>query len=70
MNVSITDLKMNAGKYISMAEEQDIFVTRNGKRVAKISSTKQDRQSAMDSLLGILPEDFDEDAARMERLTK
>ena len=32
--ISVSDLKVNAGKYVSMAQEQDILITKNGKVVA------------------------------------
>lgn len=34
MQVSVSELKANVGKYIDLAEMQDIFITKNGKQVA------------------------------------
>ena len=39
MQISLTELKTNTGKYIALAEEQDIYITRNGKRAARLRET-------------------------------
>ena len=70
MQVSISELKINLGKYIDMAEEEDIYITKNGKVVAKIVSTKIDQVAAIESLFGIIPNDVDMEAARLERIMK
>ena len=36
-----TEFKSNIGKYLALVDDQDIFNTKNGKSVAKLSSTKQ-----------------------------
>ena len=70
MQVSISELKTNIGKYINLAETQDIFITRNGKPAAKLTSAKIDKVALMESLFGIIPSDFDLDEARLERILK
>lgn len=68
MQVSLSELKSNIGKYVALADEQDVFITKNGKRVARITSAKPDKIAAAKSLFGILPDGVDLDAARAERL--
>ncbi len=68
MQISISELKTHTGKYVEMAEEEDVFVTKNGRRVAKITSAKPDKVAAAKSLFGILPADVDPDLVRTERL--
>lgn len=68
MQVSVSELKTNIGKYIDLAEKQDIFITKNGKQVAKIVSTKIDKVAAMKSVFGAIPPDADIDKAKAERL--
>lgn len=68
MQVSISELKINIGKYIELAEGQDIFITKNGKQVAKIVSTKIDKVSAMKSIFGAIPPAADLNRAKAERL--
>ena len=43
MSITATELKSNLGKYLMLAATEDIFVTKNGKVVAKISNPYQDR---------------------------
>lgn len=43
MSITATELKINLGKYLMLAEAEDIYITRNGKVVAKLSNPYQDR---------------------------
>lgn len=36
MNVSLSDLKVNVGRYVDLAETEDVVITKYGKPVAKI----------------------------------
>jgi len=69
MTVSVSELKNNAGRYITLADKQDVFITRNGKQVAKIVSTRIDRVAAMKSIFGVIPPDADLELAKWERLS-
>jgi prevent-host-death family protein len=62
MQVALSELKTNVGKYVDLADKQDIYITRNGKRVAKIVGTNRDRVADMKSLFGIakLPKEYDD----------
>ena len=53
MVITATELKSNMGKYLDTAELEDIYVTRKGKVVAKISSPAQDKLAILDKLVGI-----------------
>jgi len=68
MSITATELKINLGKYLMLAETEDIYITRNGKVVAKLSNPYQDRVDVAKSLFGILPEDMTLEEAREERL--
>lgn len=68
MLISLSELKTNPGKYVAMVDRQDIYITKNGKRIAKLVSTKSDKIVSARSLFGILPDNADLDAAREERL--
>ncbi len=72
MSITATELKENLGKYLALASTEDIYVTKNGRAIAKISSPHQDRVEAMKSIFGIIPADqrISPDEARYERLTK
>ncbi len=38
MIVTATEFKTNLGKYLEMATSQDIFITKNGKSIARLTS--------------------------------
>lgn len=70
MIVTATEFKTNFGKYLELITKEDIFITRNGKTVAKVVNPQV---SAVDSLRGMLkdvPADIDLDSIREERLSK
>ncbi len=51
--ISVSDLKVNAGKYVGMAQEQDILITKNGKVVAKLVTARPDKKASWDNIVGI-----------------
>ena len=70
MVVTATEFKTNFGKYLELIATEDIFITRNGKTVAKVVNPQI---SAIDSLRGMLrnpPSDIDNQSLREERLLK
>lgn len=66
--ISVSELKTNAGKYVAMAQSQDIFITKNGKLIARLTTAKPDKVAAAKALFGILPSDVNLDEAREDRL--
>ncbi len=68
MSITATELKVNLGKYLMLAETEDIYITRNGKVVAKLTNPYQDRVDIAKSLFGILPNDMTLEEAKEERL--
>ena len=70
MIVTATEFKTNFGKYLDLVSKEDIFITRNGKTIAKVINPQV---SAVDSLRGMLkevPAGIDLDSLREERLSK
>ena len=67
MSITATELKINLGKYLMLAKTEDIYITRNGKVVAKLSNPYQDRVDVAKSLFGVLPNDMTLEEAREER---
>ena len=70
MIITATEFKTNFGKYLDMVAKEDIFITRNGKTIAKIVNPQI---SAVDSLRGMLkdlPSDVDLGSLREERISK
>ena len=70
MSITATELKSNLGKYLLLAATEDIFITKNGKVIAKLSNPHQDRVDMAKYLFGILPDDVSLEEAREERLEK
>ena len=72
MIVTATEFKSNLGKYLKLAARQDIFITRNGKNIARLTSPTVDKLAILDNLVGIIPaqDAMDEEAAREERLAR
>lgn len=70
MSITATELKKNLGKYLLLAETIDIFITRNGKVVAKLTNPNQDRVNRAESLFGILSDDKTLEESKKERLSK
>ena len=70
MSITATELKENLGKYLLMAANEDILVTKNGKVIALLSNPYKDRVEIAKSLAGIIPADITLEESRSERLDR
>ncbi len=71
MVVTATEFKLNFGRYLKLVKEEDIYLTKNGKTIAKISNPNISAVDALTGILqGIVPDDYDRKDLRMERLNK
>ena len=70
MSITATELKTNLSKYLLLAATEDIYITRNGKTVARLTSPYQNKIDILDSLYGSLPNDITENEAKNERLDR
>ena len=70
MFITATEVKTNLGKYLMLEETEDIYITRNGKVVAKLSNPYQDRVDVAKSLFGVLSNDMTLEESREEKLNK
>ena len=79
MQVALSDLKINVGKYVDLAETEDIIITKYGKPAAKIIrfdkepwylKTIPDEITSVEQLFGTLPSDIDIDDVRRKRLSE
>ena len=68
MSITVTELKNNLGKYLKLTTKEDIYITRNGKTIAKLSNPYQDRVEMAESLFDILPANLTLEEAKEERL--
>lgn len=71
MHVSITatELKQNLSKYLLLSATEDIFITKNGKIISKLSNPFQDKVEVAKSLLGSVPATMTLEEASEERLS-
>lgn len=70
MSITATELKANLSKYLQLSATEDVYITRNGKVISKLTNPFQERVAVAKSLFGILPDDITEEEAREERLQK
>ncbi len=72
MSVTATELKLNLAKYLLLARTQDIFISKNGKTLARLTNPEYDKLNVLDNLVGVIPqeENIDEDKMKEERLAR
>ncbi len=70
MSITATELKANLSKYLQLSATEDVYITRNGKVISKLTNPFQERVAVAKSLFGILPDGITEEEAREERLNK
>jgi len=79
MMVALSDLKVNVGKYVDMAETEDVIITKYGKPAAKIIRFNKElwrakqipeKITSIEQLFGTLPSDVDLDDVKAARLAQ
>lgn len=70
MSITATELKSNLSKYLILSATEDVYITRNGKVISKLTNPFRERVDIAKSLFGILPDDVTEEEVRDERLGK
>ena len=70
MTITATEAKNNFGKYLTLSSREDIFITIQGKIIAKLSRPEVDKISVINSLVGIIPSSVSEDDIKRERLAR
>ena len=79
MQIALSDLKVNVGKYVDLAETTDIIITKYGRPAAKITGFDKkpwclkkmpEQITSVEQLFGTLPSYIDQDDVRAERLSK
>ena len=67
MSITITELKKNLIKYLELSITQDIFITKNGRIIAKLTNPHKERIDIAKSLIGIIPNELSLDESKYER---
>lgn len=70
MSITATELKTNLSKYLLLSATEDIYITRNGKIISKLTNPFQERVDVAKSLFGIIPNDISLEESKEERLGK
>lgn len=70
MSITAAELKLNLQKYLLIAETEDVFITENGRIIAKLTNPFQKRIDKVKALIGILPADITAEEAKRERLDR
>ena len=70
MSITATELKAHLGKYLLMAATEDVYVTRNGRTVAKLTSPYQNKLDTVNSLFGSIPAGMTLEESKEERLNR
>ncbi len=68
MSITATELKENLSKYLQLSMTEDIYITRNGKVISKLSNPFVKRVDVAKSLFGILPENASVEEAKAARI--
>ena len=68
MSITATELRAHLGKYLLRAAFEDIYITQNGKVVARLTSPFQDKLDIVDSLYGSISGTITPEEAKDERL--
>lgn len=66
--ITATELKSNLGKYLNLSKTEDIYISKSGKIIAKLSNPNQSRIDIANSLFGILPDTITLEESKKERL--
>ncbi len=70
MSITATELKTNLGKYLLLSATEDIYITKNGKIISKLTNPFQERIDTAKSLFGILPNSASLEEAKKDRIDK
>ena len=70
MSITATELKSNLGKYLLLSATEDIYITRNGKIVSKLTNPFQEKVDIAKSLFGAIPDDVTLEESEKERMNK
>ncbi len=68
MSVTAADFKINLEKYLLMAEKEDVYITLDGKTVAKLTSANNRKLDTVNELFGSVPKTITLEESREERL--
>jgi len=70
MIVNSTEIQNNFGRYLELAHNEEVVITKNGSPIARLVGMKKTVSFLSDRLVGLVPGDIDETAEKSVRLAK
>ena len=70
MSITATELKMNLSKYLVLSATEEIYITKNGKVICKLTNPFPDRVDTAKSLFGILPDTITLEESKEDQLSR
>lgn len=70
MSITVAKLKNDPGKYLPLADTEATVIAKNGKTIAKPTSSHQDKLDTVNALYGSVPNTITLDDARKEFLSR
>lgn len=71
MTITATEFKKNLGKYMHKALEEDIYITKNGQLLVKLSNPNKEKIDILNSLVGVASsEDLSLEEIKEKRLSR
>ncbi len=70
MSITATELKENLSKYLNLSLTEDVYITKNGKIISKLTNPFQERIEIAKSLIGSIPNTITLEQALDERIKK
>ena len=68
MSITATEFKNNMGKYLALSAKEDIYISKNGKVVAKLTNPNKNRLQMAESLIGVISANKTLQEARNEKV--
>lgn len=68
MSITATELKSNLSKYLLLSATEDIYITRNGKIISKLTNPFQERVDIAKSLFGTISDEITLEESKEQRL--
>lgn len=73
MRIQVEELAENAEKYVNLAKDNDIWISKNGRDIARITNAETPKMKAFATLEALrkkMPQGMDYEILRAERIIK
>ena len=71
MVITISELRKHSNKYLKLVSKEEIYITKNGKLIAKLTKPDSSKTALLDGLIGLAGSDnIDLESIKSERLQR